>query len=69
MRLVTPRLVREAHRRNMPVHVWTVDDPADMRRLLGWGVDGIQTDRPDILAEVLAAERRRPRPPGLQGGS
>lgn len=53
-RVVTPAFVRAAHRANIPVHVWTVDDPADMRRLLEWGVDGIQTDRPDLLADVLA---------------
>lgn len=62
-RIVTPRFVREAHRRNIPVHVWTVDDPADMRRLLSWGVDAIQTDRPDLLTDVLADVAKRPRPP------
>jgi glycerophosphoryl diester phosphodiesterase len=51
--IVTPRLIREAHRRNLPVHVWTVNDPVDMRKLLAWGVDGIQTDRPDLLAPIL----------------
>lgn len=62
-RIVTRRFVREAHRRNIPVHVWTVDDPDDMRRLLSWGVDGIQTDRPDLLAEVLTDLAGRPPPP------
>ncbi|MDP2956874.1 MAG: glycerophosphodiester phosphodiesterase [Longimicrobiales bacterium] len=64
-RIVTPRLLRVAHRRNLPVQVWTVDDPADMRRLLAWGVDGIQTDRPDLLARVLVDVAGRPAPPGL----
>lgn len=64
LRLVTPRLVREAHRRNIPVHVWTVDDPDEMRRFLDWGVDGVQTDRPDLLAEVLTERFGRPPPPG-----
>jgi glycerophosphoryl diester phosphodiesterase len=63
LRVLTPRLVKEAHRRNIPVHVWTVDDPQDMRRLLAWGVDAIQTDRPDLLSEVLVAEAGRPLPP------
>jgi glycerophosphoryl diester phosphodiesterase len=63
-RVVTPRLIREAHRRNVPVHVWTVDGADDMRRLLRWGVDGIVTDRPDVLARVLHEERGRPLPPG-----
>lgn len=62
-RVLTPRLVRQAHRRNIPVHVWTVDDPDDMRRLLEWGVDAIQSDRPDLLSEVLVEEAGRPLPP------
>lgn len=61
--LLTPSLVRAAHRRNIPVHAWVVNDPADMRRLLAWGVDGIQTDRPDLLAGVLGEVAGRP-PPG-----
>lgn len=62
-RVLTPRIIEEAHRRNIPVQVWTVDDPDDMRRLLSWGVDGIQSDRPDLLSEVLVREARRPPPP------
>lgn len=62
--VVTPRFVREAHALNMAVHVWTVDAEADMRRLLGWGVDGLVTDRPDLLARVLHEEYGRPLPPG-----
>ena len=64
LRIVTPPFIREAHRRNLPVQVWTVDDPATMRRLLDWGVDGIQTDRPDLLARVLEETTGRPAPPG-----
>jgi glycerophosphoryl diester phosphodiesterase len=62
-RLVTPRFIAEAHLRNIPVHVWTVDDPGDMRRLLQMGVDAIQSDRPDLLSAVLVAEANRPPPP------
>lgn len=65
LRIVTPAFVREAHRRNLPVQVWTVDDPDDMRRLLALGVDGIQSDRPDLLARVLVEVAGRPAPPGL----
>jgi glycerophosphoryl diester phosphodiesterase len=65
LRIVTPGFVRAAHERNVPVQVWTVDDPADMRRLLALGVDGIQTDRPDVLARVLVEVAGRPAPPGL----
>ncbi len=63
VRILTPRLIEQAHRRNIPVHIWTVDDPRDMRRLLSWGVDAIQTDRLDLLSEVLVAEWGRPLPP------
>ncbi len=64
LHVVTPKLIRAAHAANLPVHVWTVDEPADMRRLLEWGVDGIMTDRPDLLAAVLADVAGRPVPPG-----
>jgi glycerophosphoryl diester phosphodiesterase len=69
LRVVSPGFVRDAHARNLPVQVWTVDDPDAMRRLLSWGVDGIQTDRPDLLARVLHEETGRPLPPGLLGGA
>ncbi len=51
--VVTPGFVRAARRSDLRVDVWTIDDEADMRRLLGYGVDGIMTDRPDVLARVL----------------
>ncbi len=53
LRVVTPRFVQDAARHGVPVHVWTVDDPADMARLLDWGVDGIITDRPDLGRRVF----------------
>jgi glycerophosphoryl diester phosphodiesterase len=56
LRIVTPELVRGAHERGLRVDVWTIDHEPDMRRLLGFGVDGIMTDRPDILARVLRGE-------------
>ena len=63
-----PRWVREAHAHNLAIHVWTVDEEADMRRLLAWGVDGIITDRPDRLARVLHQHAGRPLPPGPPAG-
>lgn len=54
IRVVTPRFVRRAHEAGFRVDVWTVNDESDMRRLLDWGVDGIMTDRPDVLAKILS---------------
>ena len=64
LRIVTRRFVRDAARRGVPVHVWTVNDPGVMRRLLDWGVDGLITDRPDRGSRVLAEWGGRPLPTG-----
>jgi len=56
--IVTSAFVHSAHALGQEVHVWTIDDSTEMRRLLNMGVDGIITDRPDILAEVLKDFKR-----------
>ncbi|ULP40272.1 glycerophosphodiester phosphodiesterase [Mycobacterium lentiflavum] len=53
--VITPALVRAAHASGRQVHAWTVDDPETMRALLDIGVDGIITDRADLLRDVLIA--------------
>ena len=53
VRVVTPAFVERAHRAGRPVHVWVVDDPAEMTALLDLGVDGLITDRTDVLRDVL----------------
>ncbi len=45
-------IINDAHRHNMAVHFWTVNDKEEMKNLIKMGVDGIITDRPDLLLEV-----------------
>jgi glycerophosphoryl diester phosphodiesterase len=54
LQVATERFVQAAHGHNVSVHVWTVNETEDMERLLEMGVDGIITDRPDRLLELLA---------------
>lgn len=53
LHVVTQRFVRGTRKHNVDVHVWTVNETADMQRLLDLGVDGIITDRPDRLLELV----------------
>ena len=50
--------VRAARRARLPVQAWIVDEPADMRRLIDWGVTGIISDRPDLALAVIEDARR-----------
>jgi glycerophosphoryl diester phosphodiesterase len=54
-RVVSPRFVELAHRAGLGVQVWTVDEAADARRLIGWGVDALITDRPDVIVPLVRA--------------
>jgi glycerophosphoryl diester phosphodiesterase len=53
LEVLTPRFVRAARRLNLKIDVWTVNEPADMQRLLALPVDGIMTDYPDRLLRLL----------------
>jgi glycerophosphoryl diester phosphodiesterase len=55
MTLVDRAFVAAAERYNLQVHVWTIDDEAEMNRLLDMGVHGLMTDRPRVLKDVLVA--------------
>jgi glycerophosphoryl diester phosphodiesterase len=57
--LVTRELVAWARAHDIAVHVWTINDPAEMERLLDLGVDGVMSDFPGRLAEVVAKRRAR----------
>lgn len=50
---IDQKLIDAIHDVGAHIHLWTVDDPLDMRRFLEMGVDGIVTDRPDILNDVV----------------
>lgn len=53
--IVTPRNIARIHASGRKIHVWTIDDATTMHRLIDWGVDGIVSDRPDLLKAVLMA--------------
>lgn len=64
IRLLTPDLVSAAHRAGKQVHIWTIDDSETMEELIDLGVDGIFTDRIDVLKDVLTTRQlwTNPRP-------
>lgn len=51
--VMTESFIRAAHERNLAVEPWTINDEETMRKFIAWGVDGIMTDRPDIMLEIL----------------
>jgi glycerophosphoryl diester phosphodiesterase len=51
--LVTPRVVDRAHRSNLALHVWTLNDRPNIEKALDLGVDGVMTDSPQLLKETL----------------
>lgn len=55
VRMIDRALVDHAHELGLQVHVWTIDEPAEMSRLIDLGVDGIMTDEPALLKDVLLA--------------
>jgi glycerophosphoryl diester phosphodiesterase len=52
--VVTPEFVQRAHANGLAVHVWTINDRPTMEWLVDIGVDGVMTDRPALLEQVLA---------------
>ena len=53
LKIVTKEFVKFAHLLDIAVFVWTINSPEDMKRLINWGVDGIFTDNPAILIDIL----------------
>jgi glycerophosphoryl diester phosphodiesterase len=65
LQVVTKRFVEAAHARNLKVHVWTVNGVDEMQKLLQLGVDGIMTDHPRRLLEILTDhEKKKEKPQG-----
>lgn len=58
--LVTASFVERCHRRSIEVHAWTIDDRVEMERLLDLGIDGLMTNRPAVLKEVLVQRGQWP---------
>ena len=56
--LVTPDFVKNLHAQGVQIHVWTVNEPAQMQRLLSWGVDGLITDFPERAIEEIEKRSR-----------
>jgi glycerophosphoryl diester phosphodiesterase len=55
LRVVSRRFIRHAHRAGLEVQLWTIDEAADMARLLEWGADALISNRPDLAVAVRNA--------------
>jgi glycerophosphoryl diester phosphodiesterase len=64
---LTPAVIKEAQKLGMKVLPWTVNERADMLRLMDWGVDGIITDYPDVLRDLMRERGLSLPPPGKAG--
>ena len=64
---ITQEVVEYARANGIAFHFWTINDPAEMNMLLDWGADGIITDRPQVLAQVLADREDPDDPPPPDG--
>ena len=60
--LVTPTFIKAAHRQGRAVHVWTVNEISEARELMDMGVDGIVTDRPDLMCEFARVHQPKEAP-------
>jgi glycerophosphoryl diester phosphodiesterase len=58
IRLATREIVAAAHRSGLEVHVWTINEQAEMEEMLSLGVDGIITDHPGRLLSLLPSRQR-----------
>jgi glycerophosphoryl diester phosphodiesterase len=50
---VTEKLVAACHEQGLSVYVWTVDEEDEMRKFISWGIDGIYSNRPGVLKELV----------------
>jgi glycerophosphoryl diester phosphodiesterase len=55
LRIISPRFIRHVHNAGRRIQAWTIDDETDIRRLLGWGIDGVISNRPDVAVHVRDA--------------
>jgi glycerophosphoryl diester phosphodiesterase len=52
--VMTEAFIRAAHAKNLKVETWTLDDPELFKQYMKWGLDGVDTDRPDLFMEALS---------------